>query len=152
MDARVLFTWVSIAALAACSSAPGAPATPIVTPPASSGSARPAALATGPWGGPGVQMTVDEQSVTVEFDCARGGIETRPTLDASGRFEAAGFYVQERGGPIRVDDAANREPATYIGALNGTTLTLTATVPGRSLTLGPLTLEAKATGRLHKCL
>lgn len=43
-------------------------------------------------------MSVAENSIHLELDCAHGDIPGVPTLDRRGQFEVAGTFVREQGG------------------------------------------------------
>jgi hypothetical protein len=106
-------------------------------------------LAPGSWGGNHVALEVTSSGGTVEFDCAHGTITEPIALDDDGRFDAAGTYVREHGGPVREGEEDAR-PARYGGRVQGQTMTLTITVAGESV--GPFELERGRTPRITKCL
>ncbi|MDQ2978594.1 MAG: hypothetical protein M3R62_05200 [Acidobacteriota bacterium] len=87
-------------------------------------------VASGPWGGDRIQLTVTDSGGTLQQLCARGTIDRPLVLDSGGRFDATGSYIRQRGGPIRLDDI---HPARFTGSTDGTTLTLTVTDSGGTL-------------------
>lgn len=124
-------------------------------------------LPTGGWGGRQIQLNVSESSATVEFDCAHGTIDEPLTLDADNRFDVAGTYEDETGGPAKnvsisnddgdprppaVADNPDHHPARYTGSFNGQTLTLSITLADTKREVGTFSLVRGAAARLHKCL
>jgi hypothetical protein len=95
-------------------------------------------------------MVVGARSATIEYDCARGTIDGRLGFDKQGKFEWPGTFTPERGGPIRADDDARAQPATYSGEIKGATMTLTLKVSGSDET-ETFTLEKGKQGDLFKC-
>lgn len=118
----------------------------------SCGPTRPTAIGRVPpgvWGGDHVRLAVSEATAAIEFDCAHGTLDGPIALNRDGRFDVAGLFVRERGGPIRIDDVLEREPARYSGTIEGSTMTLIVTASQR---LGPFALALGQQGRLVKCL
>src|SRR6185295_6181260 len=100
-----------------CAHAAPAPPAPVSSPGVS--------LAAGEWGGEHLRLTVNAQGAALEFDCAHGSTAKAIALDADKRFDAAGRFVREHGGPVRRDEAADPgAPARYVGSLKDDTLTL----------------------------
>jgi hypothetical protein len=85
-------------------------------------------ISTGLWGGPHISMKVGTKSATIEYDCANGVIDGPLTVDANGNFSLRGTHHRAHGGPIRADESSTGEPATYTGAIEGNTMTLTLKV------------------------
>ena len=109
----------------------------------------PSLMPTGLWGGDHIALTVDDRSAHVELDCAHGDIPTR-LPDAP--FTVAGTFVRERGGPIRVDEAADSHPAMYVASMTSSVMTLTIRLTDSSELVGTFTLTRGASGRVVKCL
>lgn len=105
----------------------------------------------GVWGGAHIRLEVEEKSATVQYDCAHGSIDEQLTLDAEGRFEARGTFVNEGGGSIRVRINRVRQPARYEGRVSGGRLSLTVTLTETSQTIGTYTLTRGSEGRVRKC-
>jgi hypothetical protein len=106
-------------------------------------------VATGVWGGQHISMKVGAKSATIEYDCAKGTIDSPLVVDTDGRFNLHGTHTMERGGPIRADETPKGHPATYIGSVKGNTMTLTLKIAdGEDETF---TLERGKTGELFKC-
>ena len=104
----------------------------------------------GKWGGEHIVMEVTGAGATLEFDCALGTIDGPLTLDNAGRFDLAGSFTPERGGPTR-QDPPRAEPARYGGSLKDSTLTLTVVLTEIKETVGAFTLSRGAVPRLFKC-
>ena len=107
-------------------------------------------IPTGVWGGQHINLEVGEKSAQIEYDCATGVIDGPLVLDANGRFNLRGRHKMERGGPVRQNDDAKSEPATYTGSVKGNTMTLTLKV-GDSSEGDTFTLEKGKPGDLVKC-
>lgn len=97
-------------------------------------------------------MTVSAAGATAEFDCAHGTIDGPLAVDSSQRFDVAGKFVQEHGGPIRVDETIAAVPARYSGTSRHGTMTLTITLMSGGQSLGPFELTFGQQGRVFKCL
>ena len=106
-------------------------------------------VARGLWGGPHINMLVGARSAAIEYDCARGTIDSRLGFDKQGKFEWRGTFTPERGGPIRADETPPSQPAVYSGSINGNTMTLTMKVSGSNET-ETFTLEKNKPGELFK--
>lgn len=110
--------------------------------------ARPARLV----GGDHVRLTVNEANAIVEFDCAHGTLDQPVVTDRDGRFDVAGTFVREHGGPSRPDEVLDRHPARYVGVMAGNKMTLTTTTTDEPQTLGPFALVQGVYPKLIKCL
>jgi hypothetical protein len=106
-------------------------------------------LATGTWGGQHIRMEVEATAATIDYDCATGTITGPFKLDSRGHFSWHGRHVPEHGGPVRRDEDANGQPATYSGSVNGDTMTLIVRVGDREL--DRYTLKRGSSGRVFKC-
>lgn len=104
----------------------------------------------GTWGGIHAGLTLASEGGAINYDCAHGTLETPVRPDQEGRFEASGVHVREHGGPVRVGETLDSEPARYIGQVTGDHMVLRVLVG--SDTLGPFTLERGAAPRLFRCL
>ena len=109
-------------------------------------------LAAGAWGGDHVQMSVSANDASVEFDCAHGSVAQGIRLDASNRFDVAGVYVREHGGPVRVDEVPDSHPARYSGIVNGGVMQLTITTTDDNRAVGSFVLVLGQAGRIVKCV
>jgi hypothetical protein len=104
----------------------------------------------GEWGGTHISMNVGERSATIEYDCAHGSIEGPLATDSEGKFQLRGTFTPERGGPIRADESARSQPATYTGEISGNKMKLTLKVADSDET-ETFELEKGKTARLVKC-
>jgi len=114
-------------------------------------------LPSGPWGGRGIALTVEDSGAKIEMDCAHGRITGRLLLDAGGRFELPGTFTRERPGPVHMGPNGEAqeekgEPARYSGTVEGNTLHLTIRLDRDGREMRPFELEAGKTPQLHKCL
>lgn len=103
----------------------------------------------GVWGGQHIRLEVGEKSAQIEYDCATGVIDGPLVLDANGHFNLRGKHKMERGGPIRADDEAKSQPASYSGSIKGNTMTLTLKLGDSDVET--FTLEKGKPGDLFKC-
>src|SRR5689334_21739097 len=94
----------------------------------------------GAWGGEHIALEVGEAGARVEFDCAHGTLDEPLALDRSGHFAVRGSFTTETGGPTRRDPGGQSRPASYAGALAGSTLTLTIVLTDTNQTVGVFTL------------
>ena len=117
----------------------------------SAGGAGRETLRAGTWGGNHVVLTVTSEGATIEFDCAHGTLQGPIRPDAEGRFETAGTYVQERGGPVREGEEDAR-PARSTGRVEKGRMTLTIAFPDGREPLGPFELVHGKAARLAKCM
>jgi hypothetical protein len=106
-------------------------------------------IATGVWGGQHINIEVREKSAAIEYDCANGVIDGPLVVDSNGNFKLRGKHRRERGGPVRADEQPNEQPATYTGAINGNTMTLTLKINDSEEET--FTLEKGKQGELFKC-
>jgi hypothetical protein len=116
------------------------------------GPTGPSSLADGTWGGEHIAMTIAASTTHLEFDCAHGDIPGVVSLDADGRFTAAGTFVRDRGGPVREGDVPDSHPASYSGSVRTDTMTLSIRLTDTGESVGPFTLTRGAIGRLVKCV
>ena len=103
----------------------------------------------GEWGGPHVQLSVNDQGARIEFDCGHGTLDAPLDLDQQERFDVPGRFVRE-GGPVRegADDAG--QPVRYRGTTDGRELTLEI-VFEQGDHGGPYALGLGRSTRLFKC-
>jgi major membrane immunogen (membrane-anchored lipoprotein) len=109
-------------------------------------------LAAGAWGGDHVRLSVTANDASVEFDCAHGSVAQAVRLDANDRFDVAGVYVREHGGPVRVDEPPDSHPARYSGTVNGGVMQLTVTTTDDNREVGSFVLVLGQAGRIVKCV
>lgn len=114
-------------------------------------SQTPAPLPKGTWGGTGINFEATDDGANIEFDCAHGSIATRMTPDREGKFEVKGTYVREGPGPIRQGRIPAEQPATYTGATDGKTMTLSIRIEGSDEVIATYDLTHGRSGRVRKC-
>ena len=104
------------------------------------------------WGGQHVQMMLNADGATVEYDCAHGTIDEALSPDQNGDFDVAGTYLRESGGPVRSDDVPTVYAAQYAGTVDAGEMTMTVTLTDSGENVGTYTLTLGDTGRVFKCL
>jgi hypothetical protein len=110
------------------------------------------AAARGIWGGQGVVLRVETDRSTLDFDCGHGSIEEPLVTDVDGRFDLAAAIVQERPGPVLIDDPGRgSQAARASGRITGTTMTLSVKGVGTDVMFGPFSLTEGEAGRVVKC-
>ena len=109
-------------------------------------------LPAGIWGGDHVAMTVADTATHLELDCAHGDIPGAITVDARGRFDVAGAFVREHGGPIRQGEVPDSHPAKFSGSVASTTMALTIRFADLNEMIGTFTVVRGSPGRVLKCL
>lgn len=108
------------------------------------------AVLDGAWGGIHAALTLTSEGGTISYDCAHGTLGAPVRRDRQGRFEVIGSHVREHGGPERVGDVIDSEPARYLGQVTGDRMVLKVLVG--SETLGPFTLQRGVAPQLFRCL
>lgn len=114
--------------------------------------ARPSTPLVGVWGGAHVSLTVTDAGSHAEFDCAHGDMPTSLAADVRHAFSAAGIFVQEHPGPVRLGEMPDSHPAVYSGTVTANTMVLTVDVTDTGMVIGPFTLTRDTPGRVVKCL
>lgn len=108
-------------------------------------------LTRGTWGGENAGAIVDESIVHVHIGCTLGNFPRPAVLDGEGRFTVEGSYTL-RAFPVAVGPPL---PAAFIGAVDGTRLTLSVavndTVEKKLVTLGPVTVVLGREPRMQTC-
>jgi len=111
----------------------------------------PSPIEPGVWGGEHAALTVAATGSHLEFDCAHGDIPGALEAD-HGKIAANGTFTREHGGPIRVDEVADRHPAIYSGTVSTNTMQLTIRLTDSSDVIGTFSLTRGMAGRVFKCL
>ena len=109
-------------------------------------------IAAGTWGGEHVSILVSDAGAAVQFDCAHGSIPAPLAVGADGRFVLAGVFVKEHGGPIKIGESEDSQPASYSGQIQGRTMTLSIALTRDQQTVGPYTLAFDNPGHIVRCL
>jgi hypothetical protein len=106
----------------------------------------------GNWGGDRMNLVMGPTGGEIRMDCASGTIKGRVMIDAKGNFTARGTFDQEKGGPIRAEDFANKgKPAIFRGQMKGDMISLSVTKPGATETQR-YTLHKGHNEKLVRCL
>lgn len=105
----------------------------------------------GMWGGEHISIEISGRSASVEYDCARGTMNGPLNIDSKGHFRWRGYHIREHGGPVRIDEKPNGQPAIYDGWIRGNIMTLTITLANSNESLGTFTLTRGDPGRVRKC-
>lgn len=113
---------------------------------------KPRRIAAGDWGGQHIQMHVENNSATIEYDCARGTISGPLTIDSRGRFTLSGTHTRLHGGPVRADESDKSEAVHYTGWTDGRKMKLTIKSDGTGEDLGTYDLVRGRKGRVVRCL
>ena len=105
----------------------------------------------GTWGGDDGGLIVGDTSMHLHVGCSFGDVSGRVTVDADGRFDVVGSYML-RAYPIAYGPTV---PARFVGPLDGSRLTITATVDDtvthQTVVRGPVTLTLGVEPRLANC-
>jgi hypothetical protein len=104
----------------------------------------------GTWGGDHINLTIGAPGALLGYDCAHGTIDQPFATDAQGRFNLVGTHTPENPGPTH-EGPEPSHPASYTGATDGVTMTLTVTVTDTGQVLGPFTLTFGSPGHVVKC-
>lgn len=97
-------------------------------------------------------MIVTLGGATVEYDCARGTIDTPLLVDKDGNFEALGMHVFERGGPARLGEPQpEQHPALYRGWTDGSQMRLTVSLKDTGKDVGTFSLGLGRPPMIEKC-
>jgi hypothetical protein len=103
------------------------------------------------WGGVGVQFTVAENSVTMEYDCAVGEISGPLMIDKQGHFTALGSHRRLSPGPIRLKFQPKARPARYEGTIASKTMRYRVVLTDTGETVGPYSVERGVEARIRRC-
>jgi hypothetical protein len=84
----------------------------------------------GEFGGDRTNASFGADSAQLDLDCATAEIRRGVRVDADGRFEARGLYVEDHIGPIDGEAATRAVEATIIGFLRDDRIDLTISITG----------------------
>jgi hypothetical protein len=96
-------------------------------------------------------MLVTAKGAELEFDCAAGQIAKRIVLDSRGKFNVAGTFAPEHGGPVQRDESSPAANARYSGQVSGDSISLTVTAASGGAPIGSFNLTKGAEPSLMKC-
>lgn len=108
-------------------------------------------VAPGKWGGTSIGLSVEETTVTIEFDCATAEITRNLMIDKTGNFSTEGIYIRRSPGALRVKFPPKRAPARFEGKISGKTMTLKITLTETGEKIGDFTLQRGKTPTIRKC-
>jgi hypothetical protein len=103
------------------------------------------------WGAAHVELEITDSGGRIDFDCAHGTIDEPVRPDSQGAFKAAGTFSPERGGPTRDGDGSHATKVTYVGTINGDTMTLRVVVPDETQPGTTYQLARGQRGNVRKC-
>jgi hypothetical protein len=108
-------------------------------------------MRTAQWGGRGLSLRLHRAGATLRFDCAAGSFAQALVVDDNGRFQVGGEF--RRGFGVQLPPGSEEpkpEAVTYAGAITGTSMTLSFSLPGQPRQSFALT--AGSEGTLFPCL
>jgi len=105
----------------------------------------------GRWGGEHIGLELTAEGGSVEFDCASGEILHGIVPDQNGRFDVAGRYIEEHGGPVRQGAPHADVTVRYSGRVKDGRMKLTVKRSDTKAPLGTFTLERGREPSLVKC-
>jgi hypothetical protein len=109
-----------------------------------------APVALGSWGGQEASLVLTASGGALSYPCGAGTIDSAWTLNSDGRFVASGEHFFG-GGPVPVGGRPPH-PATYVGVVQGNSLTLTVTLSDLNETLGPFHLVRGGPAVVEQCV
>jgi hypothetical protein len=105
----------------------------------------------GSWGGDHVGLTITDDAVTIDFDCAVGSIEGPFVTDPAGRFDLVGSWWFTP--PVIFQEwLPEKRPARYWGVVDDGIMTLIVVRLDDNQPLGTFTLAVDQTPRLLRCV
>ena len=115
-------------------------------------SVHPGTKIEGLWGAEHIELIAESDQVLIEFDCARGTINSALVPDSDGQFDILGTHTLGSG-PVNLNDPPpDARPARYQGRVIGNRLELTVTLTETGDVIGPFALVRGEPGYLYKCL
>jgi len=115
-------------------------------------SVHPGTKIEGLWGAEHIELIAESDQVLIEYDCARGKIESALIPDSDGQFDILGTHTLGSG-PVNLNvPPPDARPARYQGRVIGNRLELTVTLTDTGNVMGPFVLVRGEPGYLYKCL
>lgn len=106
----------------------------------------------GLWGTEHIELTAENDQVLIEYDCARGAINSALIPDSDGQFDILGTYTIGSG-PVNLNaPPPDMRTARYQGRVIGNRLELIVTLIDTGDVIGPFVLVQGESGYLYKCL
>ena len=108
-------------------------------------------LPLGNWGGEGAGLIVSDTAMHLHVGCTYGDASGRIVLNSNGQFDVAGSYTLHAF-PVAVGPSV---PARFTGRLDGSTVTVTATVNDtvekKTVVMGPVIVVFGQDAKLGPC-
>ena len=115
-------------------------------------SSQPKSMATGVWGGTGIELTVTPSGARISYDCASGKVDEPIVTDHSGAFLARGTHSFGQGGPRGPGRPTPKaHAARYEGKVADDTMQLTVSLPDLGRAVGTFTLKLGQRAQLDRC-
>jgi len=115
-------------------------------------SVHPGTKIEGLWGAEHIELTAESDQVLIEYDCARGMLNSALIPDSDGQFDILGTYTLG-GGPVNLNaPPPDAQLARYQGRVIGNRLELTVTLSDTGNVIGTFVLVRGESGYLYKCL
>lgn len=105
----------------------------------------------GIWSGKHITLEISDDEATVEYDCATGKIDGKIKLDKKNSFSILGTYLEEKGGPVRLDEQSKAIKVRFIGQIKGKKMTLVVRRNDTKKLIGKFTLYYGREPYLVKC-
>lgn len=114
-------------------------------------SVHPGTKIEGLWGAEHIELIAESDQVLIEYDCARGTINSALIPDSGGQFDILGNFTPGSG-PVNLNAPPDVRPARYQGRVLGNRLELTVTLTDTGDDIGPFVLVRGEPGYFYKCL
>jgi hypothetical protein len=105
----------------------------------------------GIWSGKHITLEISESNAIVDYDCAKGNIGKKISLDKNNSFSIIGEYTEENGGPVRANADSNAIKVVYIGHIVSKKMSLTVKEKDNNKLIGKFTLYFGKEPYLVKC-
>jgi hypothetical protein len=134
------------------SATPRAPAfVPMKTSVSTGGQGKSSPVKHGTWGGQSIAFTVQQNAVSIEFDCAQGEIPRQLKADKKGHFRVEGTLTTRTPGPVRRDNIPQPQPAIYEGTVKGDVMSLKITLVKTNESAGEFKVQRGKEPVLFRC-
>ncbi|HSG43304.1 MAG TPA: hypothetical protein VLA72_09125 [Anaerolineales bacterium] len=99
-----------------------------------------------------IELIAESDQALIEYDCARGKIDSALIPDSDGQFDILGTHTLGSG-PVNLNaPPPDTQPARYQGKVIGNRLELIVTLTDTGDVIGPFILVHGEPGYLYKCL
>lgn len=99
-----------------------------------------------------IELIAESDQVLIEYDCARGMIDSALIPDTDGQFDILGTYTLGSGPVNLKTPPPDARPARYQGRVIGNRMELTVPLTETGDVIGPFDLVRGEPGYLYKCL